>query len=226
MEEIGELIVESHDYYLLKNKISEVLQELHRQFQWFNEEELEETPRRLTQFYIDWAKKSHADFKFTTFPVRGKASLITIKNLEFASVCGHHVLPFTGKVSIAYLPFDEDMGGVYGGLSKFARAVEKFTRKPQTQEVMTQELTDYLWNHLGYSNTNGDEHLKEDSEFVANPKFLFVLVKDATHTCTTIRGPEQHNPEMGTDGMRWDSNYLSAEDVKSLREEAMRVLLG
>lgn len=186
----------------LTKKIAEVIEELHQQFGWFNEEELTETPRRINRFYTDWADVSTKDFKFTTFPVKGKAALITIKNMEFASICAHHLLPFTGKVSVAYLPYDD---GVYAGLSKFARAVDKVSHKPQTQEIMTEELTEYLWRNLN------------------KPKFLLVMVYDAVHTCTTIRGPEQNHPEMGTDGMRWSG--ITESIVKSLREEAMNILL-
>ncbi len=200
---------------LIQEKLRELVYQLHKEYGWFNEEELSETPRRVAKFYFDWHTKSSKNFNFTTFPVKGKASLITFKNLEFASVCGHHILPFTGKISIAYLPWDEKEHGVYAGISKFARTVEKFSRKPQTQEIMTEEITNFLWDNLGDQTT-------ADPKF-HHPRFLFVQVSEATHTCTTIRGAEQHRPLMGTNGMRWNET-MSQQEVESLRQEAMMEL--
>ena len=204
-----------YDFLEIKNQMEKLVSTLHNEFGWFNEEELRETPRRVAQFYLDWYSKSSKEFNFTTFPVKGKASLITIKNLEFASVCGHHILPFTGKISIAYLPWDEQQHGVYGGISKFARTVEKFSRKPQTQELMTEEITDFLWSNLGDKNSTIERY--------RHPRFLFVQVSEATHTCTTIRGAEQHHPVMGTNGMRW-ADTMTQQEVESLRQEAMMEL--
>jgi len=197
-----------NDIANLKDLISSELKLLHDIFGWFTEEELKETPRRITNFYLDYANKSNGSFNFTTFPVIGKSNLITIKNIEFYSLCGHHKLPFFGNVGIAYLPWDQVDGGVYGGVSKFPRAVEKFANKPQTQEVMTEELTEFLWNKLG-------------STIQPHPKFLFVQINNVKHLCTMMRGVKQHEPQMGTNGMRWDNDILTNEDVQSLKEEAM-----
>ena len=75
---------------------------------------------------------------------------------------------------------------------------------------MTEELAEYLWNKLG---TKKQPH----------PKFLFVQVSETKHLCTMMRGVKQHEPEMGTNGMRWDSS-LSLTDLTSFKTEAMEEL--
>jgi GTP cyclohydrolase I len=63
--------------------------------------------------------------------------VVLVRDIEFASMCEHHLLPFTGKAHIAYLP-----NGRIAGLSKFARVVEAISHRPQVQERMTEELAD------------------------------------------------------------------------------------
>lgn len=188
----------------LRELLNEQVSLLHKLYGWFDEEELAETPRRIFKFYEDFGKKSTADFNFTTFSVHGKSNLITIKNIEFYSICAHHLLPFFGKIGIAYLSWDEKDKGVYAGVSKFGRAVEKFASKPQTQEIMTEELTEYLWTQL-------------------HPKFLFLQVSNAKHLCMIMRGIKQHEPKMGTNGIRWDES-IDSSYRQSLKEEAINEL--
>jgi GTP cyclohydrolase I len=99
--------------------------------------------------------------------------MIILKDIDFESLCSHHLLPFTGKVHIGYVPL-----GTICGISKLARAVDKFSHKPQLQEKFTQELIVYLNNQLA-------------------PKGIMIVV-EAQHACMTCRGPKKKNAVMIT----------------------------
>ena len=85
------------------------------------------------------------------------------KDIAFSSTCEHHLMPFFGKVHIAYVP-----NGKVVGLSKLARVVEVYARRLQLQERMNAEIADAIWQELA-------------------PKGVFVVV-EAEHTCMTARG--------------------------------------
>ena len=91
------------------------------------------------------------------------SELVIEKDIVFYSTCEHHLLPFFGKVHIAYIP-----NGKVAGLSKLPRTVETFARRPQIQEQMTVQIADALERYL-------------------QPKGVIVLV-EAEHTCMTMRG--------------------------------------
>ena len=91
------------------------------------------------------------------------SEMVLEKDITFYSTCEHHLLPFFGKVHIAYIPNEEVVG-----LSKLARTVEVYARRLQMQEQLTNQIADALCENL-------------------NPKGVMVLV-EAEHTCMTMRG--------------------------------------
>ena len=93
----------------------------------------------------------------------GYDQLVVVKAIPVQSVCEHHLLPFLGLAHVAYLPAERILG-----LSKVARVVEMFARRPQVQERLTQQVADWLDTHL-------------------RPKGVGVVV-EAEHTCMTLRG--------------------------------------
>ena len=103
--------------------------------------------------------------------------LVVLRDISFASVCEHHLLPFTGHVHIGYVP-----RGRVVGLSKLARLVEGYARRPQVQERLTSVIADILM-----------EELKPDGCGV---------VIEATHTCMTIRGIQMPGATMITSAIR------------------------
>ena len=103
--------------------------------------------------------------------------LVVLRDISFASVCEHHLLPFTGHVHIGYVP-----RGRVVGLSKLARLVEGYARRPQVQERLTSVIADILM-----------EELKPDGCGV---------VIEATHTCMTIRGIQKPGATMITSAIR------------------------
>ena len=94
--------------------------------------------------------------------------MVLVKNIDFYSLCEHHLLPFYGKVHVAYIP-----NGKIVGLSKIPRIVEVFARRIQVQERMTQEIADTLANYL-------------------QPQGVAV-VSEAYHMCMMMRGVEKQN---------------------------------
>ena len=93
-------------------------------------------------------------------------NMVLEKDITFYSVCEHHLLPFYGKAHVAYIP-----DGRVAGLSKLARTVEVFARRPQIQENMTAQIADALEKHL-------------------HPKGVMVMV-EAEHLCMSMRGVQK-----------------------------------
>jgi GTP cyclohydrolase I len=103
-------------------------------------------------------------FEPTTFPNdEGYDELVLARSIPVRSLCEHHALPFVGVAHVGYLPGDRILG-----LSKLARVVEKFARRPQVQERLTQQVADWLQTHLA-------------------PRGVGVVV-EAEHLCMTMRG--------------------------------------
>jgi len=99
--------------------------------------------------------------------------MILLKDIPFTSMCEHHFLPFTGVAHVAYIPSNKVVG-----LSKLARVVEFFSRKPQIQERLTREIAEYIQNEI-------------------DPIGVGVVI-ESTHTCMTMRGIKKPGSKMMT----------------------------
>jgi GTP cyclohydrolase I len=134
-------------------------------------EGLIETPERVTRAYGELFAGYDQDVAETlskTFrDVGGYDEIVLVKDIPFHSHCEHHMVPFTGKAHIAYLPNEEVIG-----LSKLARLVEVFARRLQTQENLTAQIIDSINEHLG-------------------PRGAAVML-EAEHMCMTMRGVRAH----------------------------------
>ena len=130
-----------------------------------NREGLKDTPDRVARMYDEltagYADDAKLHLSRTFSETRGE--LVLEKDIAFSSTCEHHLMPFFGKVHIAYVP-----NGKVVGLSKLARVVEVYARRLQLQERMNAEIADAIWQELA-------------------PKGVFVVV-EAEHTCMTSRG--------------------------------------
>lgn len=128
-------------------------------------EGLRDTPSRIARMYeeicggMDEDAGEHLKKTFTA----ENNEMVVEKDITFYSMCEHHMMPFFGKVHIAYIP-----DGKVVGLSKLARTVEVYARRLQIQEQMTAQIADALMEHLC-------------------PKGVMVMV-EAEHTCMTMRG--------------------------------------
>ena len=120
------------------------------------------TPYRMARAYAEML--TPPPFEPTTFPNdEGYGELVLARSLPVRSLCEHHALPFVGVAHVGYLP-----GHRILGLSKLARVVEMFARRPQVQERLTQQVADWLQTHLA-------------------PRGVGVVV-EAEHLCMTMRG--------------------------------------
>lgn len=144
--------------------------------EWFNEEELVNTPKRIQRF-IEELRVKQKDFDFKTFHKKECDEMIVQKNIQFYSLCSHHLLPFSGKVHIGYIPKD----GKICGLSKLARAVEKFSARPQLQEILTIQISGFIQDNL-------------------KPLGVGVVI-EAEHLCMSCRGIEKDGAKTVTSSM-------------------------
>jgi GTP cyclohydrolase IA len=123
---------------------------------------LAETPRRVASAYAELL--TARQFDLTTFPNdEGYDELVIARDIPLQSLCEHHLLPFSGVAHIGYLP-----GARILGLSKLARVLELFARDLQVQERLTQQVADWLQEHLA-------------------PRGVGVVV-EAEHLCMSLRG--------------------------------------
>jgi GTP cyclohydrolase I len=142
-------------------------------------EGLLETPDRVARMYAEVFAGLHLDprvYLQKTFTQKYD-EMVLVKDIEFASCCEHHLLPFTGVAHIGYLP-----DGKVVGLSKLARVVDAVAKRPQVQEQMTEEIADLIMAEL-------------------QPRGVGVMV-EASHSCMTIRGVRKPGSVTTTDALR------------------------
>jgi GTP cyclohydrolase IA len=142
-------------------------------------EGLQRTPERVAAACVELFAGLHDDPRrhlAVTFDEQHR-ELVVLRDIPFASVCEHHLLPFTGHAHIGYVP-----RGRVVGLSKLARLVEGYARRPQVQERLTSAIADVLMEEL-------------------QPDGCGVVI-EATHTCMTIRGIQKPGTTMITSAVR------------------------
>ncbi len=124
--------------------------------------DLAQTPMRMARAYAELL--TPREFALTTFANdEGYDELVLARAIPVRSVCEHHLLPFVGVAHVGYLPGDRILG-----LSKLARVVESFARRPQVQERLTKQVADWLQDNLA-------------------PRGVGVVVQ-AEHMCMSVRG--------------------------------------
>lgn len=126
------------------------------------------TPRRVAEAYeylfsgLDEDPTRHLETGFA----EDYGNVVIVRDIYLASMCEHHILPFIGKVHLAYVP-----KGRVVGLSKLARVVEGYARRPQLQERLTAQIADALYDSLGSRGS--------------------LVVIEADHSCMTMRGVQK-----------------------------------
>lgn len=151
------------------NKIDSVSENISRILTDFgidsNEEGLKETPLRVAKMYTELLQGYTQDpgSVFKVFESGSFDGLVTISDIQFYSLCEHHMIPFHGKVHIGYIPNKKILG-----LSKFARLVDIYSRRLQVQERLTEQIASCIFENL-------------------QPKGVIVFVQ-AEHMCMSMRG--------------------------------------
>lgn len=142
---------------------------------------LRDTPQRVARAYAEMfagLDQDPADHLATTFDLAHE-ELVLVKDIELWSTCEHHLLPFHGVAHVAYIPSRD---GRITGLSKLARLVDVYARRPQVQERLTTQIADALVEHL-------------------QPRGVLVVV-EAEHQCMTMRGVRKPGSRTVTSAVR------------------------
>ncbi len=142
-------------------------------------EGLLETPQRVARMYEELFQGLRQDpaEHLQKFFTEEYDSMVIVKDVEFHSMCEHHLLPFVGKAHIGYIP-----QGKVVGLSKIARVVETVARRPQLQERMTETIANLLMDELNALGVG--------------------VVVEATHACMTLRGVRKPGSMCVTSAMK------------------------
>jgi GTP cyclohydrolase I len=163
-----------------------------------NREGIRRTPERVTEFYKEALSGNNinpSDLVSVSYSSEEHEEIVFIKDVSFYSLCEHHLLPFFGKVHIAYIPKKDKIIGV----SKLVRLIEIFAARLQLQERFTKQIADSVKDLL-------------------KPHGVMVII-EAEHLCMTMRGVKKTGSLVITQSMR--GRFLKD---KSIRKEAMSLL--
>jgi GTP cyclohydrolase I len=151
---------------------------------------LRDTPRRVAAAYAELLTPE--PFDMTTFPNdEGYDQMVVVRDIPFHSLCMHHLLPFHGTATVAYIPGERILG-----LSKLARVVDMFARDLQVQERLTKQVANWIEQHL-------------------RPKGVGVLI-EAEHMCMSMRGVQKPGARTLTSAL----HGLIRDDLRT-REELL-----
>lgn len=159
-------------------------------------EGLQETPQRIARMYEEifgGLNQTPEEYLTKTFSVKDN-NIVLEKDIVFYSTCEHHLLPFYGKAHVAYIP-----NGKVVGLSKLARTVEVYAKRPQLQEQLTAQIADALMEYL-------------------KPAGAMVMI-EAEHMCMTMRGIKKPGAKTVTYAVR--GSFMENEN-----QEAFWHMLG
>lgn len=161
---------------------------------------LRDTPERVARMYAEICSGLHedpAEHLTVTFE-SSHDEMVMVRDIPLYSLCEHHLVPFIGKTHVAYIPGQD---GRITGLSKIARLVDGYSRRPQVQEQLTVQIADAMEGTLG-------------------PRGVMVVV-EAEHLCMSMRGIQKSGSTTVTSAVRG----LFRQNI-STREEAMRFITG
>ncbi len=162
-----------------------------------NREGLDQTPARVARMYEEICAGldiDPAEYFETTFD-EGQRDMVLVKDIPFYSICEHHLVPFFGKAHVAYIPAAD---GRICGISKLARLVEAFARRPQVQERLTTQIAECLTKQLA-------------------PQGVMVVMQ-AEHLCMSMRGVKKPGSKTVTSAVRgvFERNAATRSEALSL----------
>jgi GTP cyclohydrolase IA len=161
---------------------------------------LQDTPDRVARMYAEICSGLHedpADHLTVTFE-SSHDEMVMVRDIPLYSLCEHHLIPFIGRAHVAYIPGKD---GRITGLSKIARLVDGYSRRPQVQEQLTVQIADAM-------------------ESTLEPRGVMVVI-EAEHLCMSMRGIQKSGSTTVTSAVRG----LFRQNI-STREEAMRLITG
>lgn len=161
---------------------------------------LRETPARVARMYEEIFAGIGVDpcVALTTIFEADHDEMVLVKGIDVASTCEHHLVPWVGKAHVGYIPNDK---GQITGLSKLARVVDVYARRPQVQERFTTQVADAV-------------------ESCLDPRGVIVVV-EAEHMCMSVRGVQKPGARTVTSAVRG-----LFRDSVSTRNEAMSLILA
>ena len=161
---------------------------------------LRDTPARVARMYAEVFSGLHAEPDDLLLPVFDEHhdELIIVKDIPLASFCEHHLIPWTGTAAVGYLPGAD---GRITGLSKLARLVDLYAKRPSVQERLTAQVADAMVARL-------------------SPRGVIVVV-EAEHMCMTVRGVHKPGARTVTSAVRG-----SLQSSAVTRAEAMSLIIG
>ncbi|MFT4262669.1 MAG: GTP cyclohydrolase I FolE [Nocardioides sp.] len=162
-------------------------------------EGLLDTPARVARAYAEVTqglRQLPQDVLTTTFDIGAHDELVLVRDIEFWSMCEHHLVPFSGVAHVGYIPHAE---GRITGLSKLARLVDVYAKRPQVQERLTTQIADALMEILA-------------------PQGV-IVVMEAEHLCMTMRGVRKAGARTITSAVRG-----SMRSSATTRSEAMALI--
>ncbi len=160
-------------------------------------EGLLDTPRRVADMYAEifaGLRQDAAEHFCVTFN-EGHQEMVLVRDIPLYSVCEHHLVPFMGRAHVAYIPGKD---GCICGLSKLARVVDVFAKRPQVQERLTSQIADTIMEHL-------------------EPAGVVVVI-EAEHLCMSMRGVQKPGAITTTSAVRgiFRTNAATRAEVMSL----------
>lgn len=155
----------------------ELLQNLLPDEPW-DSPDMKRTAERWVQMMRGMARNGPPDFEFTTFDNPGYDEMLLQRDIQFSSLCSHHLLPFIGTAHVAYIPDKKIVG-----LSKIPRVVHYLCLGTWTQEGLTQTIANYF-------------------EETLDPVGVAVVLTNVQHTCMTVRGVKERCSTTTTSAMK------------------------
>lgn len=177
----GNIVLEDSEKTLMIEKLTSHFKEILKDMKYdLDDQQIKETPKRIAKMWINELFKGNYEKApdLTVFENTEKINdIVFLGPISVKSTCSHHFIPFIGNCFIAYIPNEKIVG-----ISKLARIVKWFMRRPQIQEELVKQIANYIEEKL-------------------NPKGVAVYI-EAQHLCMTVRGVEEYNSKMKSSAIR------------------------
>ena len=177
----GNIVLEDSEKILMIEKLTSHFKDILKDMKYdLDDQQIKETPKRIAKMWVNELFTGNYEKapELTVFENTEKINdIVFLGPISVKSTCSHHFIPFIGNCFIAYIPNEKIVG-----ISKLARIVKWFMRRPQIQEELVKQIADYIEEKL-------------------NPKGVAVYI-EAQHLCMTVRGVEECDSKMKSSAIR------------------------